>query len=461
MTGTVEDGTLRQEQRDVALLPQEVRSEASYRRAVVCIGFSFFGVFGGFQAAQGLQTSVNAELGFINLAVLYLTFSLVCLIAPPALATLEDVVGLRLVMLVCSLAYVAMVVSNIHTEQWALPISMNALVGVAAPLLWTSQNDYVGRCAYHGAKAKLSAQGGAADETSFVEEQSRLTAALNGSFFSIYQFTGMFGTLLASTLMLSLGSRAWMKDALFLILGGVSLCGAASFLCMPRVPRAPRTSEASPSLRATVALVADYRMALMVPLIFTNGMTLAFILGDFPTDVVCPVLGSDFTGFVIAAFFGVNSIATAVWGRLTSTRWISRRSAYCLAGMCEMAFLACKIFWKHPDNFTHEDGKWEKIASVGMQDALAVFMLSGLFAVGDAFWEPGPPATLQNFYLGTDNIVPAMANLKLWQSLGFAVQFAIGAKFGSYPVARDGVLLCMIAVSILCILILNCKASLQ
>eukprot|EP00971_Amphidinium_carterae_P276533 5487713-Amphidinium_carterae.1 len=42
-----------------------------------------------------------------------------------------------------NLAYVAMVVSNIHTEHWALPISMNALVGVAAPLLWTSQNDYV------------------------------------------------------------------------------------------------------------------------------------------------------------------------------------------------------------------------------------------------------------------------------------------------------------------------------
>eukprot|EP00971_Amphidinium_carterae_P276534 5487713-Amphidinium_carterae.2 len=38
----------------------------------------------------------------------------------------------------------------------------------------------VGRCAYHGAKARLSAQGGAVDEPAASEEQSKMTAELNG-----------------------------------------------------------------------------------------------------------------------------------------------------------------------------------------------------------------------------------------------------------------------------------------
>lgn len=46
------------------------KGEKYYLRGVAVLSFGFVGVFGGFQAAQGLQTSLNAELGFINLAAL-------------------------------------------------------------------------------------------------------------------------------------------------------------------------------------------------------------------------------------------------------------------------------------------------------------------------------------------------------------------------------------------------------
>ena len=52
-----------------------------------------------------------------------------------------------------------------------------------------------------------------------------------------------------------------------------------------------------------------------------------------------------------------------------------------------------------------------------------------LFAVGDAVWESQLPAYLQILFAHSDkDLNAAMANLKMWQSLGFAVQFALGIE---------------------------------
>ncbi|CAE8705631.1 unnamed protein product, partial [Polarella glacialis] len=122
----------------------ECNEEATYRRGVSLMSLGFLGVFGGFQAAQGLQTSLNATLGGLNLTCLYGTFTLLCLVAPPLLSGLEKVLGMRLLLLLCSLPYVAMALSNVipmpaePSSMWAVPMAMNVLVGVTAPLLWTA-----------------------------------------------------------------------------------------------------------------------------------------------------------------------------------------------------------------------------------------------------------------------------------------------------------------------------------
>ena len=47
-----------------------------------------------------------------------------------------------------------------------------------------------------------------------------------------------------------------------------------------------------------------------------------------------------------------------------------------------------------------------------------------LFAVGDATWESFPPGIIQVFYKEDDDkLKAASANWKLWQSMGFAIQF--------------------------------------
>lgn len=429
-----------------------------YRRGVLVLGCGFLGVFGGFQAAQGLQTSLNATLGFINLAALYGTFTLLCLVAPPLVGRLDTAIGLRGALLLSSLAYVAMIFSNTSAAaSWALPISMSVLVGVAAPVLWTCQNDYLGRSAYHAARAEADPCGGRCEETAL----AATTAEFNGLFFSIYQFAGMLGNVMASCLMLAFAGSPLMKDVLFCVLGGVSVLGASTFLFMPPVGAAASSSEQA-SLRDTAALaVSDARMSLLIPLIFTNGMTLSYIVGDFPAGYVSPVAGPDLVGFVAAAFYGVNAAATALWGRLISRGVISRRSAYMGAALCVLAFLAVAALWRPPANFQKHGDSWEQVESPQASHVMVVFLLAGLFAVGDAFFESGPVATLQNYFLGSRDAVPAMANAKLWQSLGYATQFVLGVELSDFPALRAGLLASLTVVSALCVLALDRRAPVQ
>lgn len=453
--------------RSPPLLEAEGRDVKFYARSVRILSAGFLGVFGGFQAAQGLQSSLNATLGFINLAALYGTFTILCLIAPTMLSQLEALVGFRIIMFASALTYVAMAVSNIYTKNWALPISMSVLVGIGAPLLWTCQNDYVGRCAFHATRTSQAAGQGAApaEEADAVESDAdRLagnTVRFNSLFFSIYQFAGAGGNVVASVLMLAFSGKQWLKDVLFIVLGGVSLIGSLTFLLLPRVVPGEGQEE-QPSLRATGALaIGDFRMRLMVPLMFTNGMTLAFLFGDYATDITCPVAGSSVVGFVAATFFFINSIATTCWGRLISSKHIRRRTAYIVATVLELVYLCFKLFWKRPDNYEHVNDDWNQVQTPMWSDYLAVFGMVALFACGDAFWESGPTATLQNFFLGTADCVPAMANYKLWQSLGFAVQFIIGATLPSHPEIRTGIIIALCVVSLLCVLFLDRLVSLQ
>jgi len=71
------------------------------------------------------------------------------------------------------------------------------------------------------------------------------------------------------------------------------------------------------------------------------------------------------------------------------------------------------------------------------------------------FFECGPPMTLQSFYAGSSSLVPAMANYKLWQSLGFAIQFFIAIPLKRHPELRGAILFCLTIISWLCILLLD------
>jgi len=310
------------------------------------MSLGFLGVFGGFQAAQGLQTSLNATLGGLNLTCLYGTFTLLCLVAPPLLSGLEKVLGMRLLLLLCSLPYVAMALSNVipmpaePSSMWAVPMAMNVLVGVTAPLLWTSQNAYLSRCATHAAAVQ------AESAEALGHWRSTMTTRYNSLFFSIYMFSGLAGNVIASLILIALGDSQTAKNVLFVTLSLMSLCGALIFLAMPVVPDASASDAMQPSLSDTGHLAfTDAKTGLMIPLMVTNGMCLAAFFGDFQTDVTCPVAGPEYSGFVIATFFGVNSFVSFAWGKIIPG-FMSRRTAYILTSGLIGVYLVVKLLWK-------------------------------------------------------------------------------------------------------------------
>jgi len=430
----------------------ERKGVAYYRSAVVMVSLGFLGTFSGFNAAQNLQTSLNATLGDINLACLYGTFTVLCLIAPPALASLERVIGLRMIMFGSVLAYVAMILSNLQVTVWALPISMNVLVGVAAPLLWTLQNDYVGRCAYHAAHEMAESPEALAEAT------SDMTAQFNAVFFTIYQFSGMIGTAGASVILLALSGDGGVKKVLFLVLAAAACMGGATFLFLPKVTSGG-DAPTHPSVKDTAVLaVKDPRVTLLIPIMFANGMTLSFIFGDFAADITCPVAGPGFVGFVAACFYAVNGVSSTVWGKLLQKRVVSRRVAYILSVVLVLVFLLLNLVWTVPQNYVadkSETSGWRKVSSPDISTILVAFGLSALFATGDAFLESGPPGTLQNFFAGKPELVPAMANYKMWQSLGLGIQFVLGAVLKEHRAARIMILMGVLGLGLVSLLVLD------
>ncbi|CAK0837703.1 unnamed protein product [Prorocentrum cordatum] len=134
---------------------------------------------------------------------------------------------------------------------------------------------------------------------------------------------------------------------------------------------------------------------------------------------------------------------------------LSRRAVYICAALLISSYLVAKLAWQAPQNYERDDKVWRRRQDPSSTDMIMVFALAALFACGDAFFESGPPATLQTFYASSDKLVPAMANAKLWQSLGFAVQFPIGVALADYPVVRSLILLVLLAVSVVSLLILD------
>ena len=221
---------------------------------------------------------------------------------------------------------------------------------------------------------------------------------------------------MASILLVLLGTSEGARQALFVTLSAFCVLGALIFLTMPSVEG---QEDKAPGILDTARLAAHGKVALMIPLMVTNGMTIASFLGDFQTDVTCPICGEEMVGFVVACFFGVNAISSALWGRFISRKLLSRRLAFCFSGLLLCSFLVCKMFWDAHPNYAKPPGStaWHRIKDPKFSDVLIVFLLAALFATGDAFFESGPPMTLQGFYANSSFLMPAMANYKLWQSV--------------------------------------------
>lgn len=442
-------------------VPYEMRSQ----RGMLCICISFACLFGGFQAAASLQTSLNGLLGSINMLSCYAAFTLFCLITPPVFQASEKRLRIGLIIMITMTPYICMVfinlakVSDTPDAIWGLQIAFNTLVGVFGSLLWTAANSYISRCVNFSAK-QLSEEGHGDLEAM----QALSSVRYNCMFTGFMQFSGLIGCAFASVVLTSWSSDM-AKMVLFILLGIVCSIGASILIALPMLPTSAGSTTVVPSLLDTLRLAAfDSRTRLIIPILVTNGMTLAFFLGEFQTDVTCRVAGSQFTGFLMAVFYTVNTMACTGWGRLVSHGFVSRRMAFIVSTICILAYLIAKAAWTVPNVFVFDvrSNLWVQSEQNNAGGTVSACALATIFALGDSFYEMGPPMVMQTFYNGTEQVVPAMASLKVWQGLGFTMQFVIAIVLKEIVLARDLILIVMLVVSISCVLILDkCVASID
>lgn len=88
--------------------------------------------------------------------------------------------------------YVIVVASNLISNS-VIQIIANCVVGVGAAMIWNAQGVYLGRCALRDSRTS--------SKSTFCNFSLSLgfaetTSSFNGIFFSIFQFSGMAGTLI-------------------------------------------------------------------------------------------------------------------------------------------------------------------------------------------------------------------------------------------------------------------------
>jgi MFS family permease len=436
----------------------------NYSKNVTVMSFGFFFVFFAFNTVQALTTTIipNADLGHISLAVLYFFFVIFCFLAPEMVNKL----GPRMSMTIGALPYLFMVLAFLipvnHTEGcngvkgcweankvgWIAHIALNALVGMGAPLLWTGEGVYLGRCAVRHAQ-----------QTDIRKEEA--TSKFNGLFFSFFQANGIVGCAGASAIL----SANLGQDLIFIL--AAACCGGVLILFFfvatvkPPAQRADAPYSLAQSLEEAEKqvdsisisdvfrqLVSESKMTLLMPIIFYNGMSLGFLFADYNGSVAKVALGKNEVGFVQATFYGANVLATSFFGWVAGRR-AGRSLSLTVASLIHIGFYAMLLSWgKHIP--VYEEG-----AAVAQMTWVYVFGGSAAFAMGDAVFESQPPAILQGFFGEDDDANKiSQANMKMIQSLGFTVQFICGFSIDSL-VTKVYILLALLAIGVLSMMYLH------
>merc|ERR1711998_652494 len=91
---------------------------------------------------------------------------------------------------------------------------------------------------------------------------------------------------------------------------------------------------------------------------------------------------------------------------------------------------------------------------IDAEDVMVPVILAMVAACGDAFWTPGPPQVLQSFF-AENNLLATMAAYKALQSLGFAIQFVLGAVLHDQVGVRNGILLCVLVMGFVSVMTLD------
>ncbi|CAF1106539.1 unnamed protein product [Rotaria sordida] len=348
---------------------------------IIHLSLSFFLILTPFGVTQIFQTSSDhAKDGAFALAITSLVFCLTNLVLS---SYITRSLGVRLTLILSSVAYVPFIASNIKYNRWTLYIS-GFLVGVGAALLWTAQGVYV------------------TISTNKHEQVNNLVPSstrglMNGTFFGIFQLHQIIGNLLVSFLF-HIKLDEWI---IFTIL--TSICGLGTFsLIFLRPVEIPKDGKKQ-SILSSVSILFDIRFLFLIPTMCYSGLSQGFIAAAVP-----PLIVDKSWKYLIFGLFGtVSAVSYVFFGNLSDL--IGRRLViFAIGALAHMTiFVLLLIVWEPPLDQNNTE--------------IFLILVIGL-SIGDAIFGTLLYSIIGTFY-EESRLADAFACLKVFQAGSTAIAF--------------------------------------
>ncbi|KAF2071472.1 hypothetical protein CYY_007206 [Polysphondylium violaceum] len=296
-----------------------LRNKSIYN--VLVLGISFCVLFTAFSPTQNLETTLNADLGFLSLSILYGFLSFSNFFSPMVVLK----AGEKISLIIGTLAYVLYIAANIKVTPETLCIA-SGILGIGGAILWTAQGSFVIRCS------------------------TEKTLGLHtGIFFALFQVNQIIGNLGTGVLL----NHGLNLSILFIILSAVCASSIFGFLLLGNpikvdengVPLVLEKQDDIPMkqrLMATVNILKERPIQLLIPALFYSGISQSFFFGVFP-----PLTGKMYLGYIMAVFGVCDALGSVGIGKASDV--IGRKpliifsTVCCIGGSIFAYFISTRI----------------------------------------------------------------------------------------------------------------------
>ncbi|XP_072164197.1 protein unc-93 homolog A-like [Diadema setosum] len=424
-------------------------SPLRYWKNLIVVSVTFMLIISAFGALANLQSSLNSSsgLGVASLFALYVGLILSSFVTP----LIVWLLSVKRTLVVCCFFYALYTATNFYPEVYTL-IPAAGLLGIAASPFWAAANTYVTTSAIQ-----------LADVTDDVSET--VINRFNGVFFCFCRSAQVWGNLISSlvlhdtstavtgdhcghdscgqrndfNIIIPKGGGHVPDKQVFVLLSiyiGIGLLAVAilTFL-LDRLPRMSNQdngalrSHMCDHLTSTVRLMRSPYLLLLIPIIIFSGAEQAFISADFTQSFVSCTQGPGMVGYVMIGYGGADALASVIFGQLEE--YTGRIAIFMFGGLLHLALMIVFQVWNPLTSAV-----WRLI------------LMAVGWGVGDSVLRTQIHSILGVLF--PDAQEPAFANLRLWQSLGFAVTYAISIPHVICVTAEIYGLMALLTFSLVC-----------
>lgn len=275
---------------------EKIKSTKSHWKNIIVLCLTLLFSVTGFSGAQNIQTSINSSeaLGLLSLSTIYATLIFSNFLN---LFTVE-LLRPKWAIIFSAVSYCIYPFANFYsTHVILLPSSF--IVGLFGSMIWVSTGTYVTTAAFQFAESSG-------------EAFERIMRRSNGLLYAFYQTNQVWGNLISYFVLktnnsekgetvnegfcgvnscgaeIQNGTQLPDQSQINLLLTSFSIFGFVA-VCLPlcfldELSSSPTVIEAKPwksQLIATVRLMGDMKLILLVPIMMYSGIEFAFLVADF------------------------------------------------------------------------------------------------------------------------------------------------------------------------------------